>query len=115
MLNLFVPIKKNLLIKYIILFITFFTFLLSFYHSGIELNFFNNVISCSQPSGLNIMTIEELDTLIRSTKNNDCSFPTFYLFGLTLSNLSFVFSFILFVLSLKFFKNHLINSYEKKN
>ena len=51
-----------MLIKYIILAITLVTFLLSFYHSGIELNIFNNIIACSETSGINPMTIEELDT-----------------------------------------------------
>ena len=114
-LNLFRPIKKNKLIKYIILFIILLISLFSFYHSGIELNFFNNIIACSQNSGLDVTTIEELDAIIKSTKNNDCSFPKFFLLGLTLSNLSFIFSFILFVLSLIFYRKDLFINYDKKN
>ena len=114
-LNLFSPIKKNKLIKYIILFIILFISLLSFYHSGIELNIFNNIIACSQNSGLNVTTIEELDTIIKSSKNNDCAFPKFFLFGLTLSNLSFIFSFILFLLTLNFYRKNLFSNYDKKN
>ena len=114
-LNLFSPIKKNKLIKYIILFIILFISLLSFYHSGIELNFFNNIINCSQNSGIDVMTIEELDTIIKSAKNNDCSFPKFFVLGLTLSNLSFIFSFILFILSLIFYRKNLFRNYYKKN
>lgn len=114
-LNLFKSFKSTMLIKYIILAITLVTFLLSFYHSGIELNIFNNIIACSETSGINPMTIEELDTLIRASKNTDCSFPKFFFFGLTLSNFSFIFSLMLFILSLKFFEIHLFNKYEKKN
>ena len=80
------------------------TFLLSSYHSGIELNFFNNLIACSQSSGISATTIEELDAIIKATKNNDCSFPEFFVFGLTLSNLSFLLSGILFILCIKFLK-----------
>ena len=109
------PIKKNKLIKYIILLIILLISLLSFYHSGIELNFFNNIIACSQNSGLNVTTIEELDAIIKSTENNDCSFPKFFLLGLTLSNLSFIFSFILFILSLIFYRKNLFINYDKKN
>ena len=114
-LNLFKPIKKNKLIKYVILFVILFISLLSFYHSGIELNIFNNIIACSQNSGLNVTTIEELDAIIKSSKNNDCAFPKFFLFGLTLSNLSFIFSFILFILSLIFYRKNLFRNYDKKN
>jgi disulfide bond formation protein DsbB len=113
-LNLFIPIKKNKLIRYIILFIILSISLLSFYHSGIELNFFNNIIACTQNSGIDVMTIEELDAIIKSAKNNDCSFPKFFVLGLTLSNLSFIFSFILFILSLIFYRKKLIINYDKK-
>jgi len=114
-LNLFIPIKKNKLIRYIILFIILSISLLSFYHSGIELNFFNNIIACTQNSGIDVMTIEELDAIIKSAKNNDCSFPKFFVLGLTLSNLSFIFSFILFILVLIFYRKNLFINYDKKN
>ncbi len=114
-LNLLLHFKNDNLIRYIPLFIILCIFLLSFYHSGIELNFFSNVITCSQLSGINLQTVEELDALIRSSENNDCSFPKFFIFGLTLSNLSCIFSFILFIVSLKFFNKDLVKNHEQKN
>ena len=65
---------------------------LSFYHSGIEFGFFNNIISCTSENNETVNSIEELDFLIRNTKNMDCAFPKFKVFNLSLSNLSFLFS-----------------------
>ena len=74
---------------------------LSFYHSGIEFGFFNNIISCISENNEPAKSIEELDFLIRNTKNMDCAFPKFTIFNLSLSNLSFLFSSSLLVLCLK--------------
>ena len=74
---------------------------LSFYHSGIEFGFFNNIISCISNNIETADSIEELDFLIRNTKNVDCAFPKFKIFNLSLSNLSFLFSSSLLMLCLK--------------
>ena len=74
---------------------------LSFYHSGIEFGFFNNIISCTSENNETFNSIEELDFLIRSTKNMDCAFPKFKVFNLSLSNLSFLFSTSLLLFCLK--------------
>lgn len=74
---------------------------LSFYHSGIEFGFFNNIISCTSENNETANSIEELDFLIRNTKNMDCAFPKFKVFNLSLSNLSFLFSTSLLLFCLK--------------
>ena len=74
---------------------------LSFYHSGIEFGFFNNIISCTSENNETANSIEDLDFLIRNKKNMDCAFPKFKIFNLSLSNLSFLFSTILLLLCLK--------------
>ena len=74
---------------------------LSFYHSGIEFGFFNNIISCTSENKETANSIEELDFLIRNTKNMDCAFPKFKILNFTLSNLSFLFSTTLLLLCLK--------------
>jgi len=74
---------------------------LSFYHSGIEFGFFNNIISCTSENNETVNSIEELDFLIRNTKNMDCAFPKFKVFNLSLSNLSFLFSTSLLLFCLK--------------
>ena len=74
---------------------------LSFYHSGIELGFFNNIISCTSENNETVNSVEELDFLIRNTENIDCAFPKFKIFNLSLSNLSFLFSISLLLFCLK--------------
>ena len=74
---------------------------LSFYHSGIEFGFFNNIISCISEDNETANSIEELDFLIRNTNNMDCAFPKFKIFNLSLSNLSFLFSTSLLLFCLK--------------
>ncbi len=81
--------------------------LLSFYHSGIEFGFFNNIISCISKNNEPANSIEELDFLIRNTKNIDCAFPKLKIFYLTLSNLSFLFSISLLVLCLKIYNKNI--------
>ena len=80
---------------------------LSFYHSGIEFGFFNNIISCVSENNKTANSIEELDFLIRNTKNLDCAFPKFKFFYLSLSNLSFLFSSSLLLLCLKIYKKNI--------
>ena len=97
-------IKKNSKSKYfqIIITITLCAIItLSFYHSGIEFGFFNNIISCISENNETANSIEELDFLIRNTKNMDCAFPKFKIFNLSLSNLSFLFSTSLLLFCLK--------------
>ena len=97
-------IKQSSKSKYIEIIITFTLcaiITLSFYHSGIEFGFFNNIISCTSENNETVNSIEELDFLIRNTKNMDCAFPKFKIFNLSLSNLSFLFSTSLLLFCLK--------------
>ena len=88
--------------------------LLSFYHSGIEHGVFTNVISCNASLDTKVNTIDELDLIIRNTKNNDCAFPKFSIFNITLSNLSFIIAFLLLLLNLKTQKSYIFNHHVKK-
>ena len=97
-------IKKSSKSKYIEIIITITLcaiITLSFYHSGIEFGFFNNIISCTSENNETVNSMEELDFLIRNTKNMDCAFPKFKIFNLSLSNLSFLFSTSLLLFCLK--------------
>jgi disulfide bond formation protein DsbB len=80
---------------------------LSFYHSGIEFGFFNNIISCISEKSETANSIEELEFLIRNTTNTDCAFPKFRIFHLSLSNLSFLFSTSLLLLCLKIYNRNI--------
>ncbi len=103
-------IKQSNKNKYfeIIIIITLCTIItLSFYHSGIEFGFFNNIISCISEDNETANSIEELDFLIRNKKNMDCAFPKFKIFNLSLSNLSFLFSSSLLLLCLKIYNRNI--------
>ena len=103
-------IKQSSNSKYFEIIITFTlcaVITLSFYHSGIEFGLFNNVISCISENNETANSIEELDYLIRNTKNIDCAFPKFKIFSLSLSNLSFLFSTSLLLLCLKKYSRNL--------
>ena len=101
--------KNKKFIEIIILFTLAIIISLSFYHSGIELNLFKNIISCSSDSSDVVNSIEELDYIIKNTKNINCAFPKFRILNLSLSNLSFISSSVLFLLSLKAYKKSIFN------
>ena len=101
--------NKKKYIEIIILFILAIIISLSFYHSGIELNLFQNIISCSSDNNDIVHSIEELDYIIKNTQNINCAFPKFRILNLSLSNLSLIFSSVLFLLSLKAYKKSIFN------
>ena len=78
--------------------------IIALYHSGIEYGLIKNIFECTTTSGLEATSIEELSNIIMNTKNNDCSFPQFNFFGITLTNLSFIASSILLILNLQVIK-----------
>ena len=73
---------------------------LSLYHSLLELGLIKSIFSCSQGIDNSISTIEELDKLIRSTKNTDCSISKYTIIGLTLANISLLLTSVLLFLNL---------------
>ena len=105
-----IPNKKIIsIISSIILFLLSLTAL---YHSLIEYGLIKNLLSCSTSSGLEATSIEELSNILLNTENNDCSFPKFSFYGITLSNLSFMASLILLLFNLQVTKKILFNNYE---
>ena len=105
-----IPNKKIIsIISSIILFLLSLTAL---YHSLIEHGLIKNLLSCSTSSGLEATSVEELSNILLNTENNDCSFPKFSFYGITLSNLSFMASLILLLFNLQVTKKILFNNYE---
>ena len=90
----------------------FFLSVTSIYHSGVEAGIIENVFSCTGESGLEATSIEELSEIILKTTNNDCAFPKFSLFGLTLANLGSLSSLLLLILNLLLLKKELSHKYE---
>ena len=96
-------------------FITLFLlFLISLYHSAIEAGLIENIFSCTISTGFEASSIEELSNIIVNTENNDCAFPKFSFYGLTLTNLSLAGSLIMLLINLQVMKNSLFNKYGRK-
>ena len=81
---------------------------ISLYHSLLELGLVKSIFSCSQGIDNSISTIEELEKLIRITKNTDCSISKYTIIGLTLANISLLPTSVLLFLNLKILKKKLI-------
>ena len=94
--------------KFIILLLTLifsFSFLVSFYHFGIEQGFFNESAVCTMKNISDIISKEELLKQLQ-LKTISCKDVTFRLFGFSLTTLNIIISLIFFTLLLKIFKNY---------
>jgi len=103
----YIAIFQSSFKKLIILLSTLFLAILSLigiYHSSVEAGIIENLFSCTPSSGLEATSIEELSKIIMNTTNNDCAFPKFTLYGLTLANFGTLASFFLLSLNLLLIK-----------
>ena len=94
--------------KFIILLLTLifsFSFLVSFYHFGIEQGFFNESVVCTMKNISDIISKEELLKQLQ-LKTISCKDVTFRLFGFSLTTFNMIISLIFFTLLLKIFKNY---------
>ena len=81
---------------------------MAFYHFGIEQGFFSESFICeAQNLGQNLSKEEILKQLKENTIS--CKNVTFKAFGLSLALINTIFSFILFYIFLKLFKNYEFN------
>jgi len=94
--------KKDLIFYNILLLLIFsFSFLISFYHLGIEQGFFNE-------SNLCISTVSDLITkeeILKSLKeiNISCKDVTFKIFGFSLTSYNVIISIFMFLISIKIY------------
>ena len=98
--------KKNE--KFIILLLIFlfsFSFLISFYHFGIEQGFFKESALCTMKNASGIISKEDLLKQLQ-TKTVSCKDVTFRIFGFSLTTFNIVISLILVILLLKIFVNY---------
>ena len=94
--------------KFIILLLALifsFSFLVSFYHFGIEQGFFNESAVCTMKNISDIISKEELLKQLQ-LKTISCKDVTFRLFGFSLTTFNIIISLIFFTLLLKIFKNY---------
>ena len=82
--------------------------LLAFYHFGIEQGFFNESFMCESDILSKEITKEEL--LKQLSENTvSCKDVNFTLFGFSLASINAIFSFLLFYIFMKLYKNYEIN------
>ena len=82
--------------------------IIAFYHFGIEQGFFNESLVC-EIKNLDPNLSKE-DILKQMSENLiSCKTVTFRLFGLYLASINTIFSFVLFVIFLKLYRNYEIN------
>ena len=88
--------------------ISLFGSILAFYHFGIEQGFFSESIVCEAPILDENLTRKEILKQL-SEKTISCKIVTFKVFGLSLASINTIFSFVLFCIFIRLFKNYEIN------
>ena len=98
--------KKNEKFVILLLIFTFsFSFLVSFYHFGIEQGFFEESTVCTMKNASDVISKEELLKQLQ-LKTVSCKDVTFRIFGFSLTTFNMTLSLILVILLLKIFKNY---------
>ena len=88
--------------------VSLFGSILAFYHFGIEQGFFSESIVCEAPILDENLTKKEILKQF-SEKAISCKIVTFKVFGLSLASINTIFSFVLFCIFIRLFKNYEIN------
>ena len=100
----FKKIKKIILMLIFISFI--FSFLISFYHFGIEQGFFDESLVCQIKEVKRDISASELLQKLENNKSKSCKNVNFKIFGLSLATINLVISLVLSIITLKtFLKN----------
>ena len=99
-------IRKNQKFLVMLLILTFiFSFVISFYHFGIEQGFFQESSVCGAKNSTEIVTKEDLLKQL-SEKTISCRDVTFRIFGLSLTSINIVISLLFIITLLKIFKEY---------
>tara|TARA_B110001450_G_scaffold247265_1_gene262154 strand:+ start:421 stop:906 length:486 start_codon:yes stop_codon:yes gene_type:complete len=94
--------KKNQVFFHVLLLLTFlFSFLISFYHLGIEQGFFNDSSIC-RSSTLDLITKDEILDSLREIKIS-CKDVAFRIFDLSLTTYNMIISILMFIISVKIY------------
>ena len=106
-------LKKNVQFVILLLILIFsFSFLISFYHFGIEQGFFKESSVCGLNSTSEIISKEEILKQLNE-KNINCKDVTFRIFGLSLTTFNIAISLFLSILLIYMFKNY--DKFKKKS
>ena len=102
--NYFFEKSEKFIILLLILIFSF-SFLLSFYHFGIEQTFFEESTVCGLKNTSEIISKEELLEQLQK-KPVSCKDVTFRIFGFSLTTFNIAISLIIVIFSVKIFKNY---------
>ena len=97
--------KKGKFIILLLIMVFFFSFLISFYHLGIEENFFNETAICTLKNTTDIMSKEELLKELQR-KTVSCKDVTFRIFGFSLTTLNMIISLIISIFLINIFRKY---------
>ena len=89
-----------------------FSFLISFYHFGIEQGFFEESTVCTMKNASDVISKEELLKQLQ-LKTVSCKDVTFRIFGFSLTTFNMLISLGLNILLIKIFKNY--DEFKKKS
>ena len=98
-------IKNERFIILLLILVFIFSFILSFYHFGIEQGFFKESAVCGLKNALSVITKEELLEQLQ-VKTVSCKDVTFKIFGFSLTAFNMIVSLILVIFLTNFFKNY---------
>ena len=97
--------KNEKFIILLLILIFCFSFVISFYHFGIEQGFFEESMVCTMKNTSNIISKEELLKQLQ-VKAVSCKDVTFRIFGFSLTTFNIIISLILIIFLLKIFVNY---------
>ena len=99
-------IKKNIQFIILLLILIFsFSFLISFYHFGIEQGFFEESAVCSVKNTYDLISKEDILNQLQD-KTVNCKDVTFKIFGFSLTTINIILSFVLIITLSKIYKNY---------
>ena len=97
--------KEEKFIIFLLILTFSFSFLISFYHFGIEQGFFKETAVCGVENSSQILSKEELLKQLQ-IKTVSCKDVTFRIFGFSLTTINMAISLILAFILIKIFKNY---------
>ena len=99
-------IKKNTHFIILLLILVFsFSFIMSFYHFGIEQGFFEESAICGLKDASNLISKEDILNQLQN-KIANCRDVTFRIFGFSLTTINIILSIILIIMLSKIYKNY---------
>ena len=101
----YILFKNDRFIILLLILIFAFSFILSFYHFGIEQGFFEESMICELKDALNVITKEEIIKQLQ-VKTVSCKDVTFRILGLSLTSINIVISLIFIITFIKIYNNY---------